>query len=131
MTPWIEVCLLVPLAPLAGAIIAGLGGRTIGRQGAHSVAILGVAIATIASAFVFHHVVLTREPIEADLYTWTQVGTSKLTVGFLIDRLAAQSEELTLNQPGLVNGGKRAPANGACNRPARPAVATASAVSRG
>ena len=49
----------------------------------------------------------------------------------LIDRLAAQSEELTVNQPGLVNGGKRAPANGACNRPARPAVATASAVSRG
>ena len=89
MTPWIEVCLLVPLAPLAGAIIAGLGGRTIGRQGAHSVAILGVAIATIASAFVFQHVVLTREPIEADLYTWTQVGTTRLTIGFLIDRLAA------------------------------------------
>ena len=45
----------------------------------------------------------------------------------LIDRLANQSEELTLNQPGLVNGGKRAPANGA----ARPAAAIASAVSRG
>ena len=89
MTPWIEVCLLVPLAPLAGAIIAGLCGRAIGRQGAHSVAILGVAIATIASAFVFQHVVLAREPIAADLYTWTQVGTTRLTIGFLIDRLAA------------------------------------------
>src|SRR5215472_14136553 len=89
MTPWIEVCLLVPLAPLAGAIIAGLGGRTIGRQGAHSVAILGVAIATIASAFVFQHVVLTREPIQGDLYTWTQLGTTRLTIGFLIDSLAA------------------------------------------
>ncbi len=89
MTPWIEVCLLVALAPLAGAIIAGLGGRIIGRRGAHSVAILGVAIATVASFFVFKHVVLTRQPIEADLYTWTQVGTTRLTIGFLIDTLAA------------------------------------------
>jgi NADH-quinone oxidoreductase subunit L len=89
MTPWIQVCLLVPLAPLAGAIIAGLGGGIIGRRGAHSVAILGVAIATVASFFVFKHVVLTRQPIEADLYTWTQVGTTRLTIGFLIDALAA------------------------------------------
>jgi NADH-quinone oxidoreductase subunit L len=101
MTHWINLCLLVALAPLAGAVIAGLLGntgplgragplgRTIGRWGAHTVTIVGVAVATVASAFVFQHVVLTRQPIEADLYTWTQVGNTKIAIGFLIDTLTA------------------------------------------
>src|SRR5258706_9786048 len=89
MAQWINLSLVVALAPLAGAVIAGLLGRAIGRRGAHSVAILGVAVATVASAFVFQHVVLARQPIEADLYTWTQVGTVRMNVGFLIDALTA------------------------------------------
>jgi len=89
MDPWIRLCLLVPLAPLAGALIAGLFGRTVGRRGAHSVAILGVAIATVASALVFQHVVLNRQPIQADLYTWTRIGSVDLSLGFLIDTLTA------------------------------------------
>jgi NADH-quinone oxidoreductase subunit L len=89
MAQWINWCLLVPLAPLAGAIVAGLFGRTVGRRGAHWAAILGVAAATVASAFVFQHVVLDRQPIEADLYTWTQVGAARFNVGFLIDTLTA------------------------------------------
>src|SRR6266436_2987908 len=89
MAQWINLSLVVALAPLAGAVIAGLLGRAIGRRGAHSVAILGVAAATVASGFVFQHVVLARQPIEADLYTWTQVGTVRMNVGFLIDALTA------------------------------------------
>jgi NADH-quinone oxidoreductase subunit L len=89
MAQWINWCLLVPLAPLAGAIVAGLFGRTVGRRGAHWAAILGVAAATVASAFVFRHVVLDRQPIEADLYTWTGVGAARFNVGFLIDTLTA------------------------------------------
>ena len=42
------VYLLVPLAPLAGAILAGLFGRAIGRAGAHTVTILGVLVSFIA-----------------------------------------------------------------------------------
>src|SRR6266404_877285 len=53
MAQWINLSLVVALAPLAGAVIAGLLGRAIGRRGAHSVAILGVAAATVASGFVF------------------------------------------------------------------------------
>jgi NADH-quinone oxidoreductase subunit L len=37
--------LIVPLAPLAGSLIAGLFGKTIGRAGAHWVTIIGVAVA--------------------------------------------------------------------------------------
>jgi NADH-quinone oxidoreductase subunit L len=89
MTQWVNLCLWVPLAPLAGCLIAGLFGRAIGRRGAHSVAILGVAIATFASALVFQHVVLNRQPIEADLYTWIRVGAVDMNIGFLIDTLTA------------------------------------------
>jgi NADH-quinone oxidoreductase subunit L len=89
MAQWINLSLVVALAPLAGAVIAGLLGGAIGRRGAHSVAILGVAAATVASGLVFQHVVLARQPIEADLYTWTQVGTMRMNVGFLIDALTA------------------------------------------
>jgi len=93
-TQWVELCLLVPLAPLGGSLIAGLltpslFGRWIARQAAHTAAILGVAVATAASAVVFQHVVLGRQPIEADLYTWTSVGKANLNIGFLIDTLAA------------------------------------------
>ncbi|HNF90445.1 MAG TPA: hypothetical protein PLL19_14010, partial [Thiobacillaceae bacterium] len=48
--------LLVPLAPLAGAAIAGLFGKTIGRAGSHIVTILGVAISFLASLVIFQDV---------------------------------------------------------------------------
>ena len=51
-----NVLLAVPLAPLAGSLIAGLLGKTIGRKGAHSVTILGVAISFVLSAMVFFDV---------------------------------------------------------------------------
>ena len=45
--------LIVPFAPLIGAILAGLFGKQIGRKGSHWVTILGVLISFIASCFVF------------------------------------------------------------------------------
>ena len=42
-------CLGVVLPPLFGAILAGLFGRQIGRVGAHSVAIGGVALSCLFS----------------------------------------------------------------------------------
>ncbi len=89
MAHWFNLCLLVVLAPLAGAILAGLFGSVLGRRGAHRVAILGVAAATAASALIFQHVVLDRAPIEAAAYTWAHVGSVGLEVGFLIDALTA------------------------------------------
>ena len=38
------IYLLVPLSCLAGAVLAGLLGRPLGRRGAHTVTILGVAV---------------------------------------------------------------------------------------
>ncbi|MDQ5959160.1 MAG: NADH-quinone oxidoreductase subunit, partial [Pseudomonadota bacterium] len=48
--------LLVPMAPLVGAIITGLFCRIIPRWVAHTATIAGVAIAFIASIFIFKDV---------------------------------------------------------------------------
>ncbi|MFN3594457.1 MAG: NADH-quinone oxidoreductase subunit L [Thiobacillaceae bacterium] len=80
--------LTVPLAPLAGAIIAGLFGRAIGRVGAHSVTIAGVAIAFIASILIFQDV-LVGNTFNGPVYTWLTSGDLRLEVGFLIDPLTA------------------------------------------
>ena len=47
-----SLLLTVPLAPLAGALIAGLAGKWVGKRGAHSFTILGVLIAFICSVVV-------------------------------------------------------------------------------
>jgi NADH-quinone oxidoreductase subunit L len=80
--------LSIPLAPLAGSLLAGLFGKTIGRRGAHTVTILGVLIAFILSAYVFEQVVWQGARFNATLYEWMVVGGLKMEVGFLIDPLS-------------------------------------------
>ncbi len=78
--------LIVPFAPLIGAILAGLWGKQIGRKGAHTVTILGVLISFIASCVVFADV-LAGNTFNGPLYTWMVSGGVKFEVGFLIDTL--------------------------------------------
>ena len=78
--------LTVPLAPLAGAVLAGLFGKLIGRNGAHIVTILGVLISFIASVLVFQDV-QAGNTFNGALYTWLTVGDVRMEIGFLIDRL--------------------------------------------
>ncbi len=80
--------LIVPLAPLFGAIVAGLFGRLIGRRGAHVVALAGVAISFIASWVVFQDV-LIGNTFNGSVYTWMALGNLRFEVGFLIDPLSA------------------------------------------
>ena len=83
-----QLYLLVPLAPLAGALVAGLGGRAIGRAGAHWVTIIGVAVAFFASLYIFFDV-LNGNLFNGSVYTWLTSGATRFEVGFLIDRLSA------------------------------------------
>ncbi len=78
--------LTVPLAPLAGALLAGLFGRAMGRTGSHVVTILGVAIAFIASIFIAQDVFAGHE-FNGNIYTWMATEGIPLHVGFLIDQL--------------------------------------------
>ncbi len=80
--------LLVPLAPLAGALAAGLFGRAIGRRGAHTVTILGVLIAFLASCAILVDV-LHGNSFNGAVYTWATSGETRFEIGFLIDRLSA------------------------------------------
>ena len=80
--------LAIPLAPLFGAIIAGLFGRQIGRAGAHWVTILSVLASFVASMVVFLDV-LNGNSFNGAVYTWLISGETRFEIGFLIDRLSA------------------------------------------
>jgi NADH-quinone oxidoreductase subunit L len=81
--------LLVVLLPLVGSILAGLFGRKIGRVGAHSVTILGVAASCVLSAHVLWQLLQGAAPFNENLYTWFQVGDIGAHVGFMVDKLTA------------------------------------------
>ncbi|MDM0076399.1 NADH-quinone oxidoreductase subunit L [Variovorax sp. J2P1-59] len=86
--------LAVPLAPLAGAVVAGLfgtklGGNLIGRRATHSLTILGVLIAFILSAMTLNSVVSDGARFNATIYEWMTVGGLKMEIGFLVDGLTA------------------------------------------
>jgi len=86
--------LAVPLAPLAGAVLAGvfgtqLGGNWLGRKLSHTFTILGVLIAFVLSALTLQSVVVDGARFNETLYTWMVVGGLKMEVGFLVDGLTA------------------------------------------
>ncbi|MGZ3254318.1 MAG: NADH-quinone oxidoreductase subunit L, partial [Burkholderiaceae bacterium] len=88
-----NLLLAVPLAPLAGSIIAGLFGtkffgNKVGRATSHTVTILGVLVAFIISFMTLMDVV-DGAKFNGTLYTWMTVAGLKLEVGFLIDSLTA------------------------------------------
>jgi NADH-quinone oxidoreductase subunit L len=80
--------LIVPLAPLFGAVVAGLLGTVIGRTLSHLVTIAGVAVSFIASVLVFQDV-LAGHTYNGTVYTWMALGDLRFEVGFLIDALTA------------------------------------------
>ena len=77
---------LVPLAPLAGSIVAGLFGRWVGRRGAHTVTILGVLVAFLASVAIYFDV-KAGNTFNGPLYVWGTSDGLSFQVGFLIDPL--------------------------------------------
>src|SRR5258706_5525201 len=80
--------LVVPFAPLAGALIAGLLGWLIGRRASHVVTIAGMVVSVVASFLVFRDV-LAGNTFNGPLYTWITSGDITLQLGFLIDKLSA------------------------------------------
>ena len=80
--------LAIPLAPLAGAIIAGLFCRIIPRALAHLATIAGVAVAFVCSILVFQDV-MAGHTFNGTVYTWLTTGSINMQVGFLIDSLTA------------------------------------------
>src|SRR5579863_1166588 len=83
-----HLLLAIPLLPLLAALLAGLGGRLIGRTGAHLVTIAGVAVSFLLSLSVLRDVYFGGAPVyDAPVYTWLVSDGMAMHVGFLIDRL--------------------------------------------
>ncbi|MBK1620600.1 NADH-quinone oxidoreductase subunit L [Lamprobacter modestohalophilus] len=84
------VYLIIVLAPLFGAIVAGFFGGKIGRAGAHSVAIAGVGLSAVLSLWVLSRFIWHDEPaFNGSLYTWMVADGIRFEIGFLVDRLTA------------------------------------------
>ena len=82
--------LWIVLSPLIGSIIAGLFGRQIGRAGAHSVTIAGVAVAFVLALVAFKfHVLDGGAAFNGAVYTWLASDLFTFEVGFLVDNLTA------------------------------------------
>ncbi len=88
MTEMQKLYLLVPLAPLAGALIAGLFGRVIGPTWSHRATIALMLVCVAASITVFMDV-LQGNTYNGSVYTWMTSGDTRFEIGFLIDQLSA------------------------------------------
>ncbi len=83
------VCLAIVLAPLAAAAIAGLGGRFVGRAGAHTLCIAGVAASFAGSAWVLQQMLAGAPVFNEAVYTWGVSDGLRMEIGFLVDNLTA------------------------------------------
>src|SRR5512135_2956773 len=79
--------LLVPVAPLVGAIAAGLFGKVLGRTWSHRITIALVAVSFFASLAIFRDV-QAGHLFNGTVYRWMTSGDTSFEVGFLIDRLS-------------------------------------------
>ena len=82
----LSLYLLVPLAPLLGAIAAGLFGKSLGRVWSHRITIALVAVSFFASLVIFRDV-LAGNVFNGPVYTWLISGDTSFQIGFLIDSL--------------------------------------------
>ena len=86
--------LTVALAPLVGAVAAGvlgtaLGGNVFGRRVSHTLTIAGVLLSFVLSATTLWSVAMEGARFNETIYTWMVVGGLKMEVGFLVDGLTA------------------------------------------
>src|SRR5437773_2270073 len=83
-----QLYLLVPLAPLVGAIVVGLAGPKLGRAASHWICILGVAVSMVGSAFILRDV-MAGNSFNGDVYLWMTSGDLRFAIGFWYTRPTA------------------------------------------
>jgi NADH-quinone oxidoreductase subunit L len=90
----VSTLLVIALAPLVGAVAAGVLGRSLGATPLVGVCrihltILGVFVSFVLSVMVLKSVALEGARFNQTIYTWMVVGGLKMEVGFLVDGLTA------------------------------------------
>lgn len=83
-----SLTLAIILFPLAGAIIAGILGKQVGKVGAQYVTIGGVAVSFLCSLVLFKLYIFNHIPsVNETIFTWGFSGAHTFNVGILIDQL--------------------------------------------
>ncbi len=84
------IYLMIVLAPLAGAIVAGFFGGRIGRVWSHRATIAGVGVSAVLSLWVLARFIWgDAQTFNGTVYTWLVSDGMRFEVGFLVDRLTA------------------------------------------
>lgn len=76
-------------APLLGCLIAGLGGKFVGKRASHWITIALMLVASICSLIIFKRVAIDNQSLYVNLYNWGFSGKFEFNIGFMIDRLSA------------------------------------------
>src|SRR3546814_17922526 len=86
------VLLAIVLAPLAGAILAGLFGSQVGRAGSHWITLLGVAASCALSIYVLWQLFgQGAAPFNETRYPFLQCGSIVAHTVFMADTLTAMT----------------------------------------
>src|ERR1700743_1581353 len=80
---------LIPVLPLAGFVINGLGRNTLSKGVIGFIGSLLVLIAFGLSVATFFQIKSTGHGIDVNLFTWFQVGKLQVNFSFLVDQLSA------------------------------------------
>ena len=80
---------LIPLLPLAGFVINGIGRNTLSKGVIGFIGNLLVLISFGLSVGAFIQIKTTGQPINVDLFTWFSVGVLKVNFAFLVDQLSS------------------------------------------
>ena len=80
---------LIPLLPLAGFVINGLGRNTLSKGVVGFIGSFLVLLSFGLSVAAFFQVKSTGQPINVDVFNWFTVGTLQVHFAFLIDQLSS------------------------------------------
>jgi NADH-quinone oxidoreductase subunit L len=80
---------LIPLLPLAGFVINGLGRNALSKGVIGTIGSLLVFISFGLSVAAFFQIKSTGQPINVDLFTWFAVGKLQVSFAFLVDQLSS------------------------------------------
>jgi NADH-quinone oxidoreductase subunit L len=80
---------LIPVLPLAGFIINGVGRNTLSKGAVGFIGSLLVLISFGLSVATFLQINSTGQPINVELYDWFSVGSLHINFSFLVDQLSS------------------------------------------
>jgi NADH-quinone oxidoreductase subunit L len=80
---------LIPLLPLAGFVINGLGRNTLSKGVIGFIASFMVLLSFGLSVATFIQVKSTGQPVNVDVFNWFTVGTLQVHFSFLVDQLSS------------------------------------------